>query len=154
MCAPLYPREKAADRGRMQRAVALPAPRARRALALSRVAGWRALMLVVGISTVVRGAAAFARQTPMYFPDEYMYSELGRSISTGGRTLVRGTETTFPPLIQPIRAARAPLVPGPETTFPALLQPILTAPAWLLGDVATAYHAIQVANALAMSLAA
>ena len=68
----------------------------------------------------------------MYFPDEYMYSELGRSISTGGRPLVRGT----------------------ESTFPALLQPILTAPAWLLGDVATAYHAIQVANALAMSLAA
>ena len=116
----------------MERAVALPAPRARRALALSRVAGWRVLVLVVGVSTVVRGAAAFARQTPMYFPDEYMYSELGRSISTGGRPLVRGT----------------------ESTFPALLQPILTAPAWLLGDVATAYHVIQAANALAVSLAA
>ena len=89
-------------------------------------------MLVVGISTVVRGTVAFARQTPMYFPDEYMYSELGRSISNGGRPLVRGT----------------------ESTFPALLQPILTAPAWLLGDVATSYHVVQAANALAVSLAA
>src|SRR5512135_1630553 len=111
----------------MQRSVALP-----RAVGLPRVAAWRVLSLLVAASAVVRGAAALARQTPMYFPDEYLYSELGRSLATAGRPLVRGQ----------------------HATFPALLQPILTAPAWLLGDIADSYHAIQLANALAMSLAA
>jgi hypothetical protein len=116
----------------MERAVALPGTRARRSLALPRVAAWQALAVLVGLSTVVRAAVGFARQTPMYFPDEYMYSELGRSIASSGRPLVRGA----------------------ESSFPALLQPIITAPAWLIDDVATAYHVIQFANALAMSLAA
>jgi hypothetical protein len=116
----------------MERAVALPDTRARRSLAVPHVAAWRALALLVGLSTVVRSAVGFARQTPMYFPDEYMYSELGRSLSSSGRPLIRGS----------------------EASFPALLQPIVTAPAWLIDDVATAYHTIQVANALAMSLAA
>ena len=80
----------------------------------------------------MRALVAFRRETPAYFPDEYMYSELGRSIAENGRPLVRGV----------------------ESTFPALLQPVLTAPAWLLDDVAVAYHLIQTANALAMSLAA
>jgi hypothetical protein len=115
----------------MNRAVAIPAAR-RRVLVLPRVAGWQALSLVVVASAVVRSAAAFARQTPMYFPDEYLYSELGRSIATVGRPLVRGQ----------------------HATFPGLLQPLVTAPAWLLADVADAYHAIQLANAVAMSLAA
>jgi len=114
----------------MQRTATVHATR--RTLAFPRVAGWQALSLVVAASVAVRGAAAFARQTPMYFPDEYLYSELGRSIATVGRPLVRGQ----------------------HATFPALLQPLLTAPAWLLGDVADAYHAIQLANAIAMSLAA
>jgi hypothetical protein len=104
----------------------------RRAFALPRVAGWQALSLVIVASAVVRSAAAFARQTPMYFPDEYLYTELGRSIATVGRPLVRGQ----------------------HASFPGLLQPLVTAPAWLLGDVADAYHAIQLMNAVAMSLAA
>jgi dolichyl-phosphate-mannose-protein mannosyltransferase len=114
----------------MDRAVALP--RARRALALPRVAGWPALAAVVALSTLIRTLVAFRRETPAYFPDEYMYSELGRSLAESGRPLIRGA----------------------GASFPALLQPLATAPAWLLDDVATAYHAIQVMNALAMSLTA
>ena len=111
----------------MERAVAIPAARA-----LPRVAGWQLLSVVVAASAVIRAAAAFARQTPIYFPDEYLYSELGRSLATAGRPLIRGH----------------------HSSFPALLQPILTAPAWLLGDIADSYHAIQLMNAVAMSLAA
>ena len=116
----------------MERAASLPAPRGGWALVLPRVAGWRAVALVVALSAVVRTVVGFARQTPTYLPDEYLYSELGRSIATTGRPLVRGE----------------------AVAFPALLQPILTAPAWLLHDVAASYHAIQIANSVAMSLAA
>jgi hypothetical protein len=111
----------------MQRSVALPRP-----LALPRVAAWQAVCTLLALSTLVRVLVAFRRETPMYFPDEYMYSELGRSLATTGHPLVRGA----------------------HAEFPALLQPLVTAPAWLLDDVGTAYHVIQVMNALAMSLAA
>jgi hypothetical protein len=72
------------------------------------------------------------RETPVYFGDEYLYSELARSLSETGRPLVRGE----------------------ASDFPALLQPLLTAPAWLLEDVGLAYHSVQTLGALVMSLAA
>jgi hypothetical protein len=128
----LHPDGSAADKPTVDRAVVLQGARRPRVLALPRIAAWQALTAIVALSTLVRTLVAFRRETPMYFPDEYMYSELGRSIATSGRPLVRGA----------------------ESTFPSLLQPIVTAPAWLLDDVATAYHLIQAGNALAMSLAA
>ena len=73
-----------------------------------------------------------ARATPICFPDEYIYSEVGRSIAEHGRPLVRG--------------GSAP--------FPALLQPLLTAPAWLFDDVATSFRTIQLISAVVMSLGA
>jgi hypothetical protein len=111
----------------MQRSVALPRP-----LALPRVAAWQAIATLVALSTLVRALVAFRRETPMYFPDEYMYSELGRSLAATGHPLIRGA----------------------PADFPALLQPLVTAPVWLLDDIATAYHVIQVLNAAVMSLAA
>ena len=72
------------------------------------------------------------RATPIYFPDEYIYSEVGRSIAEHGRPLVRGG----------------------SAHFPALLQPLLTAPAWLFDDVATSFRTIQLINAVVMSLGA
>lgn len=51
----------------------------------------------------------------VFLPDEYLYSELSRSISSGGLPLVRGN----------------------WIFFPSLLQPIFTAPAWLFGSVET-----------------
>jgi hypothetical protein len=91
-----------------------------------------ALAALVGASFVVRTALAWLRSTPAFFPDEYIYSAIGRSLADSGRPMVRG---------------------GPAH-FPALLQPILTAPAWLIGDVGTAFRAVQAIEALAMSLAA
>lgn len=87
---------------------------------------------VVAVSALVHTALAWRRATPGYFPDEYMYAELGRSL------LERGS----------------PLVRGEGSGFVSLLYPVLTAPAWLWDDVGAAYRTIQTFNALAMSLAA
>ncbi|MEZ5102142.1 MAG: hypothetical protein R3C15_20525 [Thermoleophilia bacterium] len=92
----------------------------------------RALALVVALTAFVRVVASWARTTPVYFPDEYLYSELGRSLVESGEPLVRGT----------------------RTSFPSLLHPILTAPAWLLDDVEAAFRLIQSLGAVAMALAA
>jgi hypothetical protein len=87
---------------------------------------------IVAASFLFRTVAGWFRATPVYFADEYIYAELGRSIAETGRPLIRGT----------------------AAHFPALLQPILTAPAWLFDDVETSFRLIQVIGALAMSLAA
>jgi hypothetical protein len=91
-----------------------------------------ALAALVGASFVIRTALAWLRSTPALFPDEYIYSAIGRSLADSGHASIRG---------------------GPAH-FPALLQPILTAPAWLIGDVDTAFRTVQAISSLAMSLAA
>jgi hypothetical protein len=111
---------------------AVAAPRAS-ALAAARL---RNPVLVLGglvaASFLVRLGVGWLRQTPLLFPDEYIYGELGRSIAETGRPLIRG------------HAAH----------FPALLQPLLTSPAWLASDVDTSYRILQAIQALAMSLVA
>lgn len=106
------------------RSFELAAPRVNLALA--------GLGALVALSFLARLLVGRARVTPAYFQDEYLYAELARSLIEYGRPLVRGA----------------------DSEFPALLQPILTAPAWLLGDVADAYHLAQAVGALSMSLAA
>jgi hypothetical protein len=103
-----------------------------RGLALARVSPLQWLGALVAVSFVVRTIAGWLRAGPVYFPDEYIYSELGRSIAEHGRPLVRGA----------------------AAHFPAVLQPLLTAPAWLAGDVETSFRFVQLEGALAMSLAA
>ena len=71
-------------------------------------------------------------RSPNYFPDEYLYAELARSLLESGRPAVRGI----------------------EIGFPSLLQPILTAPTWLAGDVLVSYRLTQALGAFAMSLVA
>ena len=103
-----------------------------RTAALPRIAtGWIVGAVVLG-SAALQTALAWRRATPGYFPDEYMYAELGRSLLETG----------------------SPLVRGEQAAFVSLLYPVLTAPAWLWDDVESAYRTIQVFNALAMSLAA
>ena len=86
---------------------------------------------LVCVSALIHVLAAWLRATPVYFSDEYMYAELGRSFAESGLPLVRGE-----------------LAP-----FPALVYPFLTAPAWLLGDVDASWRAAQLFGAVAMSLA-
>lgn len=117
--------------------VGAPLPRAvassRAVSAVRRLATARlAVAAVVTLSTAIHAALAWRRATPGYFPDEYMYAELGRSLLEHGTPLVRGESAQFLPL----------------------LYSLLTAPAWLWQDVELAYRTIQAFNSVAMSLAA
>ena len=104
-------------------------------LALARFAAlparW-ALAGIVSVSFAARTLLALAHVTPVYLPDEYIYSELARSFATSGRPLIRGE----------------------LVSFPALLEPLLAAPFWLVGDLELAYRLTLGLHALAMSLAA
>lgn len=90
------------------------------------------LVGIIGASFVFRFLAALAHSVPVYFPDEYIYGTLARSLAETGRPLVRGG----------------------TAHFPALLEPLLAAPFWLFRDPELAYRLTQAENALAMSLAA
>lgn len=87
---------------------------------------------LVVVSVVVYSLLAQLRAVPTAFPDEYLYSALGRSLAAGNGLSVRGT----------------------PAHFPALLEPLLTAPAWWLPHVEQSLRAIQIINSIAVSLAA
>jgi hypothetical protein len=87
---------------------------------------------IVAASFLLRFAAALWHSTPLYFPDEYIYSGIARSLAESGRPLIRGS----------------------SAHFPAMLEPLLAAPFWLTHDPALAFRLTQAENALAMSLAA
>jgi hypothetical protein len=102
---------------------------------LARAAAVPARLLLAGIVAIsfgLRFAAALVHSTPLYFPDEYIYSGIARSLAESGRPLIRGQ----------------------SAHFPALLEPLLAAPFWLSHDPGVAYRLTQAENALAMSLAA
>ena len=86
----------------------------------------------LALAFVVRVALAWRHVTPVYFPDEYLYTALGRSLGH----------------------LQGPSVRGVPAHFPALLQPLLTAAAWRIGNVQTAFRAVQVIDAGAFTLAA
>ena len=87
---------------------------------------------IVGASFLIRFAVALAHATPLYFPDEYIYASIARSLAEHGRPLIRSA----------------------PAHFPALLEPLAAAPFWLFQDPAVAYRLTQAENALAMSCAA
>ena len=87
---------------------------------------------IVVASFVLRFAAALVHTTPLYFPDEYIYAGIARSLAESGRPLIRDH----------------------PAHFPALLEPLLAAPFWLFHGPDLAYRLTQAENALAMSLAA
>src|SRR5262249_14132292 len=95
---------------------------------------WQSAVLagIVALSAVARALAALAHPAPTYFPDEYLYAAMSRSLGTSGRPLVRGS----------------------TAHFPALLEPLLAAPLWAVGSLETSYRLVQFENALFMSLAA
>jgi hypothetical protein len=96
------------------------------------VASFWPLGALVGVSVAIRIAAGFLRPTPYYYPDEYRYAALSRSLADHGHLLIRGAPAHFLPV----------------------LAPILTAPAWLLGNVGESYRVVQGINAVAVSVAA
>ena len=106
-----------------------------RPAAVARAATIPARLLLFGIvaaSFLVRYVAAVGHTTPLYFPDEYIYSGIARSLAQSGKPLIRGS----------------------SAHFPAMLEPLLAAPLWLTNNPDVAFRLTQAENALAMSLAA
>ncbi len=99
---------------------------------IARVRAVPLVALALGLAFGLRLVLVWTRATPNYFPDEYLYAALGRSLSS----------------------LDAPTIRGASTHFPALLQPLLTAPAWRVGSVETGYRIVQALSALAVTLTA
>jgi hypothetical protein len=102
---------------------------------LDRIAAVPAKLVLAGIvaaSFLIRFVLALGHTTPLYFPDEYIYATISRSLAEHGRPLIRGS----------------------SAHFPAMLEPLAAAPFWLFHDPELAYRLTQAENALAMSLAA
>jgi hypothetical protein len=91
-----------------------------------------ALVGLVGVSFVLRVWAGLGRPTPMLVPDEYIYSELSRSLAFD-----------FEPLIR-----------GHLAHYFSLAFPLLSAPLWAFGNPELVYKLTQALNALIASLAA
>ena len=102
-----------------------------RAHGLTAVRSSTLLGALIAASALVRAVVARQHDVPRYFPDEYIYTALARSIGHG-HVSIRGS----------------------TTLFPALLQPLLAAPLWRFFSPVTAYHLVQTENAIVASLAA
>ena len=89
------------------------------------------LGFTVVVSAVVRSVFALRHSVPRLFPDEYIYAALSRSIGHGQLQIRGGT-----------------------VHFPGIFEPIVAAPIWRLFATPTAYHLVQIENAVAVSLAA
>ena len=92
----------------------------------------RALIALTALGIAARLLLVVGREVQRYLPDEYLYSQLARSLAEG-------------------HGAR---VLGQASESPALLQPLLTAPAWLAGDPELAFRLTQALNAVLMGLGA
>jgi len=80
-------------------------------------------------SALVRSLLALRHHVTSYWPDEWVYAGLSRSIAHGHLT-----------------------IHGDPARFPAILQPLLAAPLWRFFSTSTAYQLIQIENAVAASL--
>ena len=91
-----------------------------------------ALIGLIGASFALRFWGGLGRPTVNMVPDEYIYSELSRSLAH-----------SFEPLIR-----------GHFAHYFSLAFPLLSAPLWAFGDIELVYKLTQVLNALVASLAA
>jgi hypothetical protein len=76
-----------------------------------------AVAAVVALSFAGHWLLGLLEATPVYFPDEYVYASLARSLAHAGRPLVRGEAAHFPALLEPILAAPFSLVGGPQLAY-------------------------------------
>ncbi len=86
-------------------------------------------------SAAVRFVVALQIRSPLYYPDEYLYASISRSLAHGGFGRVRG--------------ARVPL--GQTVSY---LAPLLSSPVWLVHDVAVAYRLSQALAGIAFASSA
>jgi hypothetical protein len=91
-----------------------------------------ALVGLIGVSFALRLLGALGRPTVVMTPDEYIYSELSRSLAFNHEPLIRGA----------------------LMHYPSLGFPLLASPLWAFGDPMVVYRLTQALNALIASLAA
>lgn len=111
-----------------------------RSLAGMRVARWEAwsLALLVVAGTSLRTILGESRRTLVYFPDEYLYSALARSVAAAGVPLVRGDSAHLPSLLAPYLMAPPWLIHNPQIAYRAALGwaslwfSLAAVPAWAL----------------------
>ena len=94
-----------------------------------------ALALIAGASAVLRTVAALQIHTPLYYPDEWIYTALSRSFVHGSFGHVRGASV-------------------PVATTISYFGPLVTSPVWLIHNVAVAYHLAQAIASIAFATAA
>jgi hypothetical protein len=87
------------------------------------------------LSALVRFGVALCVHTPIFYPDEYLYTALSRAIADGRFAEIRGGHI-------PLRATTA------------YLGPVLWAPMWLLAGVGVAYRLCQALGSVAFATAA
>jgi len=109
--------------------VAAPLARTRALAARREATTWVVLGLLVIASSIARVVVAHWHTGPRYFPDEYIYAALSRSLAHGHFAVRDHT-----------------------STFYAILQPLVAAPLWRFFPAETAYRLVQAENALAASL--
>ena len=91
-------------------------PAVHRTLPLTRALTARVgLTLIVLGSFVLRVVASAAHPVPRYFPDEYLYTAISRSLASGHLPAVRGSAAHFPALLAPLLAAPLQALFSPET---------------------------------------
>ncbi len=89
------------------------------------------LGVIFAASVAARVYASGLRLTPLYYPDEYIYTALSRSIALTG----------------------VPRVRGDVLHLSSVLAPYMMSPAWLIGNVNTAYHVVLDLGAVSFSAA-
>lgn len=91
-----------------------------------------ALTLMVALGALALFLGALPRASVTYLPDEYLYSQLARSLGSGeGSTVL-----------------------GQSVSLPAMLEPLVTAAFWGSTDAETAIRLSQALHSLLMALAA
>jgi Dolichyl-phosphate-mannose-protein mannosyltransferase len=90
------------------------------------------LATMVVVSAIAQFIAASPRASVRYLPDEYLYSQLARSLGNGDGSTVLGQ----------------------AAALPAMLEPLLTAGFWASPNAETSIHLTQAFHSIAMALAA
>ena len=105
-------------------------PRSEALARLARIPDTVVLASLAVVATAARFAAGIPHTSPRYFPDEYIYPALARSILHGHLE-----------------------IRGEPAHFPAMLEPFVQAPLWLVHGIDLPFRLVQLQHAAIASLA-
>lgn len=87
---------------------------------------------MIALATIVQFLAALPRASATYLPDEYLYTQLARSLGNGDGSTVLGQ----------------------TASLPAMLEPLMIAALWTGDDAIASMHMTQALHSLLMAVAA